>query len=167
MSKNIVIRRADETDLPEIMDIYRDSILGQGSAFYEPEIVEAWARTRSEERFRDDAQNRDQIFFLAVDKDTGAATGFSAWRMEEDRPFLAELFVRTEAAGKGVGSTLLKAVEDDIRQHGANMVHSSGSLNAEKFYRNHGYEILDYYTRPLVSAPHLNIRGFVMQKKLI
>lgn len=53
------------------------------------------------------------------------------------------LFVRDENRGEGIGSLLLKKVEEEARKKGAKLshLHTFDFNNAKDFYLRHGYEI--------------------------
>ena len=54
---------------------------------------------------------------LALDAD-GAAIGFAAAGILDGRPYLDQLSVRTSSTRRGIGSALLRAIEDLTRRNG-------------------------------------------------
>ncbi len=68
---------------------------------------------------------------------------------------LEALYVLPEEVGHGVGSTLLAALEATAWSEGVPLVGLDASLNAEPFYRHHGYVWLHAARRPLTSEVQL------------
>jgi putative acetyltransferase len=56
--------------------------------------------------------------------------------------YLDALYVHPAHARRGVGTYLLKQVEDLLRSRGVRAIRADASWNAEGFYLRHGYEPL-------------------------
>jgi putative acetyltransferase len=56
--------------------------------------------------------------------------------------YLDALYVDPEYARRGVGSGLLRLVEDMLRRRGVSVIRADASWNAEDFYLGRGYEPL-------------------------
>ena len=68
-------------------------------------------------------------------------------------------------ANAGVGSTLLEAVEEIAHDRGLRTLHLASSLNAEAFYRKHGFEVTERSTFPFVKD--IRIDCMMMTKRLV
>jgi putative acetyltransferase len=110
--------------------------------FYASELRTAWA-----ELMRGIAvgERIARCHFLVAERvGIGAVVGFVAVRMSE--PALAELemiYVDPTVGGQGCGGQLMRAALAWAESQGAMKIHLIGSLNAQGFYRRHGFE-LDY-----------------------
>ncbi len=73
--------------------------------------------------------------------------GAARLRWEQECPFLEELVVRSERRAQGVGTAFLEAVEEHVRQRGADALFLSkvwlGNLSALDFYLQRGYDLLN------------------------
>ena len=65
----------------------------------------------------------------------------------------------------GVGSTLLEAVEKIAHDRGLRTLHLASSLNAESFYRKHGFEVTERSAFPF--AKDIRIDCMMMTKRLV
>jgi ribosomal protein S18 acetylase RimI-like enzyme len=94
------------------------------------------------------AENRGQGHFAATWEDNGAVLGFAYYApaaMTDRAWHLYWIVVQKASQGSGIGSRLLRHVEDDIRaRQGRVLFIETGSLPhydlTRKFYLKHGYE---------------------------
>jgi len=56
------------------------------------------------------------------------------------RAYLSELIVDPSASHRGIGSRLVRAVEEALRQKGQRILVADVWRDAESFYRSHGWE---------------------------
>lgn len=133
-------RRAAKADLEAMADAHRDSILGLGSQFYPPTIVDEWTGVVSPGLYRD-AMERGEVFFIATGTAGGApiVLGFSSDYVITGGIHGTSAYVRPVAARRGVGSLLLDLAERCGRERGATSIQIEASLGAVDFYRRHGF----------------------------
>jgi len=99
-----------------------------------------------------DTFNRNQISFsgqseiflnYTVKQDDEIIAGVSSCFYLEEALFVNVIFVKEEYRGKGIGSVLLKKVEDEAKKRGAKLAHlqTFDFHKAKEFYLKHGYEV--------------------------
>ena len=134
------IRRAGRDDVEAIASAHLDSIHSIGLSFYPAAIVDDWSAGLDADRYAS-AMERGEVFFIAVGEldDRSTVLGFSSHRILDGEHRTA-VYVRGQAARRGVGSALFKAAEADAIAAGAASIHVDASLAASEFYRAHGFE---------------------------
>jgi putative acetyltransferase len=135
-------RRAQSRDAKAIALAHIDSIRSIGSRFYSPEVVEAWAAGLTTDVYVK-AMEGGEAFFLAagrVDRQA-AVLGFSTHRVDDDRDGIS-VYVRGQAARRGIGTLLLRLAEEHARTRGATRLEVDASLAAVEFYRANAFEVI-------------------------
>ena len=137
----ISIRSALENDAEIFVRLHYEAVHSMAAASYEKSILEAWSSSKIEERIsvvrKNIKENPDHAFKLLAEID-GVVVGLG-----EVVPVLSELravYVSPQVARRGVGSALLNRLEEIARENGATELWLDSSLNAEPFYRAHGYK---------------------------
>ncbi|MEJ0063721.1 MAG: GNAT family N-acetyltransferase [Alphaproteobacteria bacterium] len=137
---SFTIRRASAADAEAIGECHREAIRKRAAGFYSEEIIADWARIPDEierSRRRGEIANRDWIYLVA--EADGEIIGFGIVIPSANE--LRALYSRPNPHG-GVGSSILAALFDLCRQQGCAWLEMSSSLNAEKFYLDHGFRAL-------------------------
>lgn len=96
-------------------------------------------------------QKNDGRAYIA--EDDGGPLGWAVFEREEAPIFviaeertvghIIELFVAEKARGRGIGSALIRACEDEARRRGLKVLrigHLSANENAGRVYRAHGFQ---------------------------
>lgn len=89
-------------------------------------------------------KGHSEIFFNYYVKDNDEViAGINSCFYFEEVLCVNVLFVKDEYRGNGIGSLLLKKVEDEARKKGAKLahLHTFDFNNAKDFYLQHGYDI--------------------------
>jgi putative acetyltransferase len=136
-SESVAIRPATVADLDTIAGVQEAAILALGAAVYAPDQLEAWARVGVETRHG--LLNQGSFFVAEAE---GQAVGVGGWSPDgSDRSvaWIRYLFVRPEAARKGIGRRLLWVIESSAGAAGRHTFHVWASLNALDFYGALGY----------------------------
>lgn len=130
------IRRAENTDIVALIELFRTSVKVQGAEHYSPEQVEAWADAATPESF--DRLILHATTFVAVDEaDAGSdPMGFCGYMPDGH---ISSLYVRPDCAGKGVGSALLTHVLGDARANGITSFHTRASKMAMPLFEKFGF----------------------------
>ena len=159
------IRRAGLADVGDIAAAHRDSIRSIGPLFYAPAIVDDWGAQISGELYAT-AMAQGEVFFIAIGDVTGtrAVLGFSSHRVDGD-VHGTSVYVRGEAARRGLGSALLRAAEAAALAAGATSIEIDASLAAVEFYRANGFEEVGRGEHPLSSGR--TMACVFMQKALV
>ena len=138
--QDLDFRRARESDVEEMADAHRDSILRLGSQHYVTGIVHEWVGAVSPALYLN-AMERGEVFFVATGRIAGAAQvlGFSSDCVIDGTTHGASAYVRAVAARRRVGSRLLALAESFARSSGATEIRIEASLGAVDFYKHHGF----------------------------
>ncbi len=157
-----LIREASEDDVPGIRKAIRSSIEGLAAKDYPKEVLDSWGTDTEKTREKQKAAIRDgkELTWVAV-KD-GKIVGFSAFSPQTKE--LRALYVAVEVARQGVGTTLLKAVEDRAKSLGLAKLTMHSSLTAAPFYQRHGYTSLAEETHTLSTG--VTMKAVAMAKTL-
>ena len=127
-----ILRRADPADAPSICRMHVASIRAHCAGRYTPAQIEAWAGPKRPEWYTR-AMAAGEVMFVA--ESVGRIVGFAAL----DGGEVKAVYVAPGWTGRGVGSTLLAAVEADAVAGNVFEVHLESSLNAVDFYLARGY----------------------------
>lgn len=133
------IRRATPSDAADIAAAHGDSIRSLGPLFYPAETVKAWGSGLTSALYVK-AMERGEAFWIAVagPDERREVLGFSSHRIDGNEHGTA-VYVRGDAARRGVGSALLRVAEDSARRAGAISIDIDASLAAVAFYERHGF----------------------------
>ena len=130
MSENLQIRFAHPTDADELLAIRRDAIMALAEE-YGHVVAERWASAARPDRAA-----------KAIAANSVWVTEFGSkvvgW-VEVCGTTIESLYVRSAAARRGVGSSLLAHAEWQIRNAGGSLAYLEASPNAEAFYARRGY----------------------------
>jgi putative acetyltransferase len=127
------IRLARENDIAEIAALHEASIRRVCSPSYSAVQIDEWVHHQNEERYRQSL--RERVFLVAVDR--GHLVGFGA--VNPSAGLLNMLYVAPEATGRGVGTELLRALEDAARANGVTSLRLESTLNGAGFYESRGW----------------------------
>ena len=133
-------RRAHPKDAEAIALAHLDSIRCIGPAFYPPDVVEAWGLGLTPDIYVN-AMEGGEAFFIATGHIDGepAVLGFSTHRIDDAQDG-ASVYVRGEAARRGIGTALLRLAEEHAVAQGATSIQIQASLAGVEFYRVNGFD---------------------------
>lgn len=149
------LRAAKPEDAAALIDVYRASIRGLGGSHYDGYRLDGWSHTVNEQTLSALITDPDNNAFLAGEPP--AAFGI----LVRDRVHM--LYVHPGAAGRGVGSRLLRALEAAARLDSLAATRVQASLNARRFYDSHGYHETGREVVDVGGAPFERI---LMEKRL-
>lgn len=149
--------RAD--DAPALADIYRRSVRALGPRDYSPRQVEAWAALAPDPEALHARLSDGRTALVAVGDDD-RPVGFGD--LERDG-HIDLLYVAPEAAGTGLGRTLVGALEAAAREAGVERLHLEASAGARRLLERMGFRVL--HRRALVIGD-VPIHNFAMEKRL-
>jgi putative acetyltransferase len=140
ISDDVETRRAGPADAEAIALAHFDSIRSLGSAFYPLDVVEAWGAGLTPDIYVTAMQGGEAFFIATGHIDSKPAVlGFSTHRIDDARDGTS-VYVRGEAARRGIGTVLLRLAEEHALAHGATRIDIQASLAGVEFYRANGFE---------------------------
>jgi GNAT superfamily N-acetyltransferase len=128
---DLVVRAFDTQDAPAVSALIARTMRESNARDYPPDRLEALIAYFTPDRLRVLATERDCL--VAVHR--GVIIGTAA----RDHSELVTFFVRPESQGRGVGTTLLAALEQSARAAGVDELRVDASLTGAGFYERHGY----------------------------
>jgi putative acetyltransferase len=123
-----------------MLTVHRAAVRGTAARWYEADVIEAWAphalqAARIEELSRR-IESGEERAVVARDA-SGAIIGFGS--IAPDARELRAVYVAPDHGRAGVGGAILRELEVQARRHGLVELAMDASLNAEAFYRRHGF----------------------------
>lgn len=143
----IILRQATFTDLPEMKQLFRDTIVTVCANEYDEQQRGVWASS-SEKTERWENLIKEQYVLLALKNKVIA--GFSSLL---DGNYLDFMYVHKNYQRQGIAETLLSALEARAMQQGATAITSDISKTARPFFEKKGYEVI---------TEQQNIRGDIV-----
>ncbi|XGV99771.1 MAG: GNAT family N-acetyltransferase [Leptolyngbya sp. BL-A-14] len=130
---------AQRQDAAVLVDIHHAAVHQTAAQFYEPAILHDWSPTPTPtriERFECMLKASSGVWLVAkqVDQIVGFGVLVPAERL------LRGLYVHPTAGRQGVGSQLLRALEEVAVRQGVSQLHVHAALNAIGFYQQRGYQ---------------------------
>ena len=137
----INIRYATHADAEGIVRVHYDAVHGIASSmFYSSDILNSWSPSPTDQssinRFRQSLEDSERFIVVAESATNDVILGFGI--VIPSKQEIHAVYVDPAFAGQGVGSKILLKLEEIALAHGANKLYLDGSLNAERFYSNHG-----------------------------
>lgn len=125
---------------------------------YSAEEIAAWSGRATARRVRN--SHKLAIRLVAIEK--GRIVGFvDISRAHPEK--LWGLYVHRDFIGKGVGSRLLKKIEEVAKRKGVKKFVTSSTVTAKPFYKSKGFKVLKAARHPI---GHRKLRVFIMEKVL-
>jgi putative acetyltransferase len=138
----IRVRPGIESDAEGMSRVHFEAVRGTAVAFYPPAVIEGWAPLVDEgrfEQFRRAISGQDELFFVA-DHSAEGVVGFGSIVVSSHE--LRAVYVHPRFGRCGLGSAILRELEQAAIVSGVPGLDVTSSVNAEKFYLRHGYEAL-------------------------
>lgn len=143
MASEFEMRRAHPSDADALAEAHRDSIRSIGPSFYPPNVVDDWEEGLTADVYVK-AMEGGEVFFIAVGERRGepVVLGFATDYRIDDVQHGTSVYVRGDAARRGIGTALFELAEAEARAKGATSIHVAASLAGVEFYRANGFEEL-------------------------
>jgi len=149
----VIIRPASPKDNKQIGQLIYDTVRTINRKDYTQEQVEAWAP--DVELF---SVYEESYAFVADFH--GKIIGFGNLT---SNGYLHRLYVHKDFQGQGVGSLLLRAIEEKARELGLSKMTTEASLTAKPFFLSQGWDLMEEQTKIFREVSFIN---FKMSKKL-
>ncbi len=152
------IRQATLADIPELAELYKNTVLSVNRKDYSTEEVEDWASCG------DDTAHLHELFagqhFLAAENDNGKIVGFTS---VNDAGYLHNLFVHKDFQHQGIATSLYRAIESYTREKGIEKITSEVSITAKPFFEKQGFAVDEEQKR---RANKLYLTNYKMSKNI-
>ena len=155
----IVVRPLRGGELRLYVEIVNDAVRGLAASHYDAAAIAGWIVPLTEAVLADLDRNPDREIRLLAELD-GRPAGIGALVLE--RAELLACYVRPEAARRGCGSAIVRAIEAIAREHGLPRLSLAASLNAEPFYTQMGYAVID---RSPITLPNGHVLAAVQMAR--
>ena len=136
-NSDITLQAYNQKDMPQIVDVYKNSIQTLGPAYYTPEQVKAWSSSV------DDIENFqkwiDESEPVVAKKSESSIIGFCGMNSEGH---LASLFVSPESGRIGVGSALLQHQIESARKLPIPEITLNASEFSKPLFEKFGFQII-------------------------
>jgi putative acetyltransferase len=139
MERGVRLELATAEDAEAMLTVHRWAVRGTAAHFYDPEIIEDWGSPGPEdvERLAQRIVRGEEEAVVARDA-SGRVIGFGS--IVPSSQELHGLYVAPEHGRSGIGAMILKELEARARRRGVDELSVDASVNAEPFYRCHGFE---------------------------
>jgi putative acetyltransferase len=139
--------------------VHRSAIHNVACTHYTSEQIEAWAGRLSPASYSESIENK--ILFVAVD--TEQICGFG--QLDLKNSVVEAVYVLPSHLRRGVGNSLLSALESTARASGLTQITLDASLNSVAFYEQASYRRVRSTDHELKSG--VSIPCTVMRKELL
>ncbi|GEJ46459.1 GNAT family N-acetyltransferase [Chryseobacterium sp. ON_d1] len=147
-NQNITIRKGNETDLPEMLSLFKTSIDEVCKKDYDQHQLEAW-KSGADNKERWIKVIRDQYVLVAVSGNQIA--GFCTL---DQGNYIDMLFVHKDYQQKGIASILYNEVEKEVRLHHQMQITADVSKTARPFFERIGFHV--------IQEQEVNIKGIAL-----
>lgn len=136
MKTDFIIRVAQQTDLVELKELFKETVLMINRRNYSQEEVEDWASC-GDELSKISEMIKTHYFIVAVNQ-LSQIVGFSSITSQG---YLHSMFVHKDFQGKGIATLLLKEIERHANATGIMRITSEVSITARPFFEKWGYTV--------------------------
>lgn len=136
LNKKNIIRIAQQSDIPELRDLFQDTVLMINRHDYSQEEVEDWASCGSD--LSKWGKMINTHYFIVAVNQLSQIVGFSSITSEG---YLHSMFVHKDFQGKGIATQLLREIERHAIASGITRITSEVSITARPFFEKHGYKV--------------------------
>lgn len=156
-SRMIQIRNRKPEDAPTLADIERGVIRVTAKDFYSPTVIDLWVESIVTENFQ--KTDPDWIHFVATEDNR--IVGFVNFsRMGR----IGAFYVDKDHVRQGIGSALMKKIEEQAKQWKIQKLDCLASLNAQSFYEKHRFRFVEKREHPLTESVRMTVHR--MEKDL-
>ena len=155
---NITFRSVTMTDIPELKELFRNTVLTVNARDYTAEEVADWASCgNSPGRWEELLAT---LHFIVACDTEGRIVGFTSIRNDG---YLHSMFIHKDHQGEGIATALLQRIEAYATEHGIREITSEVSITARPFFERKGYKVI-YEQKALCNR--LYIKNYWMKKRI-
>lgn len=152
------VRKAQQSDIPELKELYMGTVLTVNRKDYSQEEVEDWASCGEDEAHLGELITG--LYFVVAENEQKQITGFASIT---DKGYLHALFVHKDFQGSGWATVLLEHIEQYAGNRGIREITSEVSETARPFFERKGYIVEREQRR---KANRLRLKNYWMKKCL-
>ena len=139
---DVHLRAGRATDADDLVRVHFAAVHGTASAAYPSHVLDCWAVAPDDGQrraaTREAIERGDELFVVATLN--GVVCGFGSIVPASSE--LRAVYVDPDFGGRGVGSAILRRLEDMASDNGVSELQMDASVNAERFYVKHGYRVV-------------------------
>jgi putative acetyltransferase len=135
----VIVRKMRSQDARSFLEVHRAAVRGLAAADYPPDVIEAWAPLPISDEAVDRVAAASPGQIRLVAEISGKIVGIGEIVLELNE--LRACYVIPKAARQGVGSVLVREIEQIARAHGLAHLQLDASLTSEPFYLSLGYTV--------------------------
>ncbi|RRJ31511.1 GNAT family N-acetyltransferase [Halocatena pleomorpha] len=158
----VEIRPAQADDAPEMARIQVAAIRRHAGDYYSDEQMQHLAPSDHGSENISHAVFDDNSYYSVIAKNDDTTVGFSVVHLNER--YLSGIFVDPNHAGNGVGTDLLRHVENHCCRENIQLLETYAAMNAVGFYESCGFEVKEEIDANEAGSP--DIPAIRMQKKM-
>jgi len=158
MSHKVTIRKYESTDAKALADIFYHTIHRINIRDYSEEQVNAWAPSSSLEL--DGWKHKWSKLAPIVAVIGNKVVGFAEF---ESKGHIDCFYVHHEYQGRGVGTILMEAIEDEANRKNIHLIYAEVSITAKPFFESKGFHVSKEQRVIIRGCELIN---FVMEKNL-
>jgi putative acetyltransferase len=147
-NSSITLRLATVEDIRQIIQLQFDSIRALCAKDYSPRELEALLEDKSKGRHWSD----EIILVAEIDEKILGFAGLSRWNYLGNVGTITALFVAPKFARQGIGTLLIKEIEQTAIDTNIKILRVLSSLTGYSFYRDRGYECVEKSWKPNQSS---------------
>lgn len=149
-------RSVTEADIPELKELFRNTVLTINRRDYTAEEVADWASCAEKPGHWE--KLLATLHFIAATDAEGRIVGFTSIRSDG---YLHSMFIHKDCQGQGLATALLQRIESYAQEHGIHEITSEVSITARPFFERRGY-IVEQEQR--AQANRLQLTNYIMKK---
>ncbi|MEO0330540.1 MAG: GNAT family N-acetyltransferase [Bacteroidota bacterium] len=136
MPSEIKIRQATANDLPEILNLFAETIQQIAKRDYNTAQIEVWASSVQNQTGWEKAIN-DQYFLVATLENI--IVGFGSL---DESGYLDFLYVHKDYQREGIAKTIYQVLEEEAIRKGHTRITTDASKTAKGFFIHQGFEVI-------------------------
>jgi putative acetyltransferase len=128
-------------DARAFLEVHHAAVRGSAAKDYPVAVIEAWAPMPLTDDVMERVRANPDREYRLIAEIGNRVVGIGALVFENSE--LRACYVEPEMGGRGVGSALVSEIERAARSQGLRFLELDSSVNAERFYRSKGYEVVE------------------------
>ena len=138
MNEKLLIRLFVESDAGAVQTIIHRGLREINGKDYPAELIEEYCAYFTLGKIKSQADSAHMYIAVSGDKILGTGSIAPYWGSEKES-ILLTIYVLPEMIGKGIGTAIINALEQDEYFLRANRIEIPSSITAVKFYQKMGY----------------------------